>query len=402
MSKRSKTGRVVGVCVSHHRQAPKKNVGQGMLRENWGLEGDAHAGTDREISLLAAEDVQEACEQRRLPAVPGAFAENITTEGIDLGAIRVGERIRVGEATLQVVGLGKDPSEPHTYAYAGISLLPEKGVFAKVIRGSAVKVGDPVRFERPPKGRGAKNETRSPMDAYGLMKERFLAMVEENNWASETIRITATPLTPEQAIGNPEDRDYPLLKGKERIMEARFRGAIGHAFTDMYGDFSGTLRHVATMTLENNFRRAIFVASLNAVMRSLGLLEGTIHCKDDAPPRCALELVSYIRKNFGRPRIAMVGFQPRMVEALAREFDLRVSDLDPDNIGQTKFGLVVGSPRKTRANIAWSDLCVVTGTTVTNGTLLDFLVEKPRIFYGVSVAGAACLLGLTRFCPYGM
>jgi MOSC domain-containing protein YiiM len=402
MSEASKMGRVVGVCVSHHRQAPKKNIDQGILRENWGLEGDAHAGTGREISLLAAEDAQEACEQRRLRALPGVFAENITTRGINLVTVRVGERIRLGDATLQVVGLGKDPSEPHTYAYAGISLLPEKGVFAKVIKGGTVKVGDPVSFERPPKRRNTKNERRPPRDAYGLMKERLLTMVRENNWASETIRVTATPLTPEQAIGNPEDRDYPLLKGKERIMEARFRGAVGHAFTDMYGNFSGTLLQIASMPLENNFRRAIFVASLNAVMRSLGLLEGTIHCKDDAPPRCALELVSHIRNNFGRPRIAMVGFQPRMVEALAKEFDVRVTDLDPDNIGRTKFGLVIGSPQETLANIAWSDLCVVTGTTVTNGTLLEFLVDKPRIFYGVSIAGAADLLGLTRFCPYGM
>ncbi len=237
------------------------------------------------------------------------------------------------------------------------------------------------------------------MDVYGTMKQRLYEMIEENKWESEMIRIKATPLTPEEAIGNPEDRDYPLLKGKERIMEAEFRGAIGHAFTDMYGDFSGPLLEVTTMALKNNFRRAIFVSSLNAVMRHLKKVVGTVHCKDQAPPRCAQELVSYIRKHFGRPRIAMVGFQPRMVAALSREFDIRVTDMDPDNIGETKFGLVIGGPQETPENVSWSDLCVVTGTTVTNGTLTDFLVEKPKIFYGVSIAGAANLLNLMRFCP---
>lgn len=239
------------------------------------------------------------------------------------------------------------------------------------------------------------------MDVYGIMKQKFLEMIDESNWSSEMIQVTATPLTPEEAIGNPENHDYPLLKGKERIMEAEFRGAIGHAFTDMYGNFSGTLVEVTTMALKNNFRRAVFVSSLNAVMRYLKKVDGTIHCKDQAPPRCGQELVSHIRKHFGHPRIAMVGFQPRMVEALSREFDIRVTDMDPDNIGQTKFGLVIGGPQETPGNVSWSDLCVVTGTTVINGTLTDFLIEKPKIFYGVSIAGAASLLNLRRFCPFG-
>lgn len=239
------------------------------------------------------------------------------------------------------------------------------------------------------------------MDVYGIMKQKFLEMIDESNWGSEMIQVTATPLTPEEAIGNPENQDYPLLKGKERIMEAEFRGAIGHAFTDMYGNFSGTLVEVTTMALKNNFRRAIFVSSLNAVMRYLKKVDGTIHCKDQAPSRCGQELASHIRKHFGHPRIAMVGFQPRMVEALSREFDIRVTDMDPDNIGQTKFGLVIGGPQETPENVSWSDLCVVTGTTVINGTLTDFLIEKPKIFYGVSIAGAASLLNLRRFCPFG-
>jgi hypothetical protein len=239
------------------------------------------------------------------------------------------------------------------------------------------------------------------MDVYGILREKFLQMINENRLGSEAIRVTATPLTPEEAIGDPEDRDYPLLKGKERIMEAQFRGAIGHAFTDMYGDFSGTLAEVATMNLKNNFRRAVFVSSLNAIMRYLKRVGRTIHCKNQAPPRCSRELVAHIREHFGRPRITMVGFQPRMVEALSREFDIRVTDMDPDNIGQRKFGLVVEGPEKTQENVAWSDLSVVTGSSITNGTLPDFLIEKPAIFYGVSIAGATSLLNLERFCPYG-
>jgi len=153
MNDASKRGRVVGVCLSHHRQAPKKNIGQGILKKNWGLEGDSHAGTHRQISLLASEDIKEACKTRGIQAEPGAFAENITTRGIHLARVTVGERIRVGEATVQVIALGKDPWEPHTYAYCGISLLPHKGVFARVITGGLVRVEDIVAVESPTRRR---------------------------------------------------------------------------------------------------------------------------------------------------------------------------------------------------------------------------------------------------------
>lgn len=146
MSGTEKKGQIVGVCVSHHRRAPKKNIAEGMLKEGLGLDGDSHAGTEREISLLASEDVEEVCRLRGIRALPGAFAENIRTRDLNLGDVRIGERIRLGEATVEVVALGKGPSEPHPYGYCGISLLPEKGVFARVVVGGMVRVGDIVKI----------------------------------------------------------------------------------------------------------------------------------------------------------------------------------------------------------------------------------------------------------------
>jgi uncharacterized protein (DUF4213/DUF364 family) len=169
----------------------------------------------------------------------------------------------------------------------------------------------------------------------------------------------------------------------------------------MYGDFSGRLYDIARMELKNNFRRAIFIASFNALMNHLGLAERTVHCKDTQPRECAAELADYIEKSYGHPRIAMVGFQPRMVEALAGRFPLRVSDMDRDNIGQEKFGVKIDDPSRTAENLAWCDLALVTGTTIVNDTIAQFIATKPVIFYGVTIAGAAQALGLNRFCPFG-
>jgi len=236
---------------------------------------------------------------------------------------------------------------------------------------------------------------------YHIIKKEFARLITENGLQGEEVVVRATPLSAEQAIGNPEDRDYPLVAGVERLMQAEFRGSPGQAFTDMYGDFSGRLSDIAEMDLKNNFRRAIFISSLNAVMKHLGLITKTVHCKNNQPRECSYELVRYIEKNYGRPRVAMVGFQPRMVEALAQRFELRVTDMDQDNIGKEKFGVRIYDPSQTEGHLEWCDIAVVTGSTVVNNTIDQFTISKPVIFYGVSISGAAKLLGLNHFCPFG-
>ena len=233
------------------------------------------------------------------------------------------------------------------------------------------------------------------------IREKFKKLIKEHGLGGEEVIVKAKALSTEQAIGNPEDKDYPLVKGQERLMQAEFRGAKGQAFTDRYGNFSGRLADIAEMDFNNNFRRAVFISSLNAVMNHLGLASQTVHCKDEQPKECAAELASYIEEKYGQPRIAMVGFQPRMVEVLSPRFELRVTDLDEANIGQEKFGVNIDDPSRTKANLEWGDIALVTGTTIVNDTVEQFLGAKPVIFYGVTIAGAAQLQGLNRFCPFG-
>ena len=238
------------------------------------------------------------------------------------------------------------------------------------------------------------------MNLYLDLKERFKKMAEEHNFFDEAITVvSARTLSSEEAIGKPDRKDFPLLKGKEVMVEASFRECRGHAYTDMPGDFKGSMKDILALPLSDNFQRAVFISSLNAVMRYLGYISNTIHCKDKEPGICADQLPEYIKKLYGEPKIAFVGFQPAMVDKLSRHFLIRVVDLDEDNIGKEKFGIIIEGPEKTDGILSWGDIIMATGSTSVNGTVKTFLGKKPVIFYGVTIAGIAKLNGYERYCP---
>ena len=142
-------GTIRAVCRSKERIEPKVDVGQGEMRAAWGLVGDSHAGPPRpgrwQISLLAWEQVEQANKEWGLDAVPGSFAENLTTEGLEASALQVGDRLKIGEhVVLEVEQLGKPPEIAHTYGFQGHSLLPTAGIFCGVVCGGTVFAGDEI------------------------------------------------------------------------------------------------------------------------------------------------------------------------------------------------------------------------------------------------------------------
>ena len=232
---------------------------------------------------------------------------------------------------------------------------------------------------------------------------RVAQLSREQNLLDGRVEVTARPLAPAEAIGRPEHDDYPIIRGRERMMEALFEGAAGHAFTDHPGRFSGTLAEVLAMPLADNFRRAVFLATANAAARRLGLAQRTVHCKDADLAKCPRELPAFVRAAFGAPRrVFLVGLQPRLLEALAGAGQVRVTDLDADNIGRSKAGVLVEPAEAAGDCLAWCEAVLATGSTLANGTAEALLGSgKPVAFYGVTCAAAAALLDLPRFCPLG-
>ena len=138
-------GKIVAVCVSDKKGMRKKDIRKAHLKENFGIENDAHASsvTHRQVSLLAIESIDKM-RKLGLNVGPGDFAENLTTRGVDLLSLKVGERISInGTAMLEVTQLGKVcHSRCSIYYQAGDCVMPKEGVFAGVLKGGVVKPGD--------------------------------------------------------------------------------------------------------------------------------------------------------------------------------------------------------------------------------------------------------------------
>lgn len=144
--KNYQSGLVISVNVSEKKGVKKKPQPEGYFREDYGLEGDAHAGPGlRQVSLLALESIQKM-QQMGVDVSPGDFAENITTSYLDLPSLPIGTILEVGEGVvLEVTQIGKTC---HTgcaiFQQVGHCVMPREGIFARVVKGGKIKAGDRI------------------------------------------------------------------------------------------------------------------------------------------------------------------------------------------------------------------------------------------------------------------
>ena len=136
-------GKIMAVCISEKRGTQKKNIEKVRLIENFGLEGDAHGGNwHRQVSLLSYEKVR-AFEEKGISVEDGAFGENLLVEGFDFKTLPVGTRFRCGEVLLEMTQIGKEcHSHCEIYQAVGDCIRPREGVFARVLHGGMIQIGD--------------------------------------------------------------------------------------------------------------------------------------------------------------------------------------------------------------------------------------------------------------------
>lgn len=140
-------GKVIAVCTSPAKGTQKTNVGEAVFIEDFGIEGDAHAGKwHRQVSLLSYDKIEDF-RRRGAEVADGAFGENLVVEGIDFKSLPVGTRFQCNEVILEMTQIGKECHHGcEIYQKMGDCIMPREGVFAIVIKGGKIRVGDQLEM----------------------------------------------------------------------------------------------------------------------------------------------------------------------------------------------------------------------------------------------------------------
>jgi uncharacterized protein (DUF4213/DUF364 family) len=215
--------------------------------------------------------------------------------------------------------------------------------------------------------------------------------------------VISRPLSAAEAIGNTRRDDFPIIRGKEVLMQAVYKGVPGQAFSAAKGDSIGTLGDVLKLQLNGNFERAVFIATMNAVLRYLGIIEKTVHCRDDGPRRCAASLADWVRDQ-NVEKVGLVGLQPAILEALVEKLGKdRIMASDLAEAGNIHYGVTILDGMDSSDILKQCQLILITGSTLVNGTIDDLLenarrYERRVVMYGTTIAGTAYIMGLESWC----
>jgi hypothetical protein len=240
------------------------------------------------------------------------------------------------------------------------------------------------------------------------LKNALWEIIEQDRTVLDQL-VDVRTLSPLEAIGNPGDWDFPLLRGREILLQATFRQSSGQAFTSNPNPYQGTLAEVMNLDLDCLENRAVFIAVLNAFLRNQGLIENTIHCRDQDPEECGKQIADYLKTKHNPSKIGVAGYQPALISALCGIFNpdqIEVTDLNANNLEKVYQGIKIKDGMKdTESLINTCDLLLVTGSVFANDTAEPFyravLEGKPLYFFGTTVSGIAKILNLPHLCPLG-
>ena len=179
------SGKITAVCTSKEKGVRKESVAEVKLIAGWGIEGDAHAGKwHRQVSLLSNDSIEkmrEAGKKKNLNLVPGDFAENLTTEGLELFTIPIGTYLEIGETLLEVTQIGKTCHHGcEIFKQVGNCIMPKEGIFTRVLVGGKIKPGNSIEFWQgipvgiitsSDKGSRGEREDKSAPEIEKLVKE---------------------------------------------------------------------------------------------------------------------------------------------------------------------------------------------------------------------------------------
>ncbi len=175
-------GKIIAICKSDEKGTAKYEISSALLKEDWGIEGDAHAGNwHRQVSLLSLEKIEEF-RSKGANVEFGAFGENLVVEGFDLRTLPVGTGFKIGEAFLELTQIGKECHDHCAIYHAvGDCIMPREGVFTKVVKGGLIHAGDSIEMIPPKADRAftAAVITLSDRASTGVYEDKSGPLIEE-------------------------------------------------------------------------------------------------------------------------------------------------------------------------------------------------------------------------------
>ncbi len=238
-------------------------------------------------------------------------------------------------------------------------------------------------------------------------REALKSLLDQNDGMDLLdVRISSKALKNEEAIGHPDREDFPLLRGKEVLLQAEIDGSMGQAFTGDPIVYQGKVINLLDLADDRPGNHALMVATLNALTHKLGYVKQTIHCMNNEPEECADKISRAVFEKHGLCNIGIIGYQPAILENCVRVFGasrVGITDLSSDIVGTVRYGVkVLDGLADTEKLIDFADVLLVTGTILANGTsraILDAIKGKKLYFFGTTCAALAHINHLERLCP---
>lgn len=238
-------------------------------------------------------------------------------------------------------------------------------------------------------------------------REALKLLIEQNEKLIDLeIAISSKALKNEEAIGHPDRDDFPLLRGKEVLLQAEVDGSLGQAFTSDPIAYRGSLRSIMDLPTDRPGNYALMVAAVNAVGKNLGIVSNTIHCLNNEPEECATRISKELFEKHGPSKIGIIGFQPAIIENCVKVFgaeNIRVTDLSADIVGTVRYGVKIMDGLTDTKKLAEAvDFLLITGSILANGTapaVLDDIGDTDCYFFGTTCAALAHINDFKRVCP---
>lgn len=289
-------GIIRAICISERRGTAKHEVPEAVLREDWGIETDAHGGKwHRQVSLLALEEI-EGFRSRGANVDFGAFGENLVVEGFQLTALPVGTRFQVGDALLELTQIGKEcHSHCAIYQQVGDCIMPRKGVFTRVLRSGSIRVGDEIELIPPAPDRPftAAVLTLSDKGAAGQREDKSGPLMEKMLREAGYDVVEALLLSDEP---EPLKRQLIRLADQRQVNLILTSGGTGFSLRDNAPEATAAVCD----RMANGIAEAIRSYSLTITPRAMlsrgvsGLRKGTLIVNLPGSPKAVEEALGYI------------------------------------------------------------------------------------------------------------